>query len=665
VGLTTQPTTATLQVVSPAAGGTNTQSVILTGTLYDASSRVIEALNTPTITLDAATAKLQVLGSNVAITSNALTAEAVGVYEATSVVGTPTLLFPPVKLSGDDLLLFQDSPTRQRIVAQATQGSKSGVYRLTANVDYKGIVKRTTRDAAVSVGAVAPSLTITKTPYVYAQYNQLDNNGPTAYFSYRGIDLVAETDYAGSINTNYTIRLVVNVLGDGPNTVLRSGPFYNQAAVLPIVNTTTGLPTGYAGSVNKRRDRIESTESTTGSLKYNLTYELYDSNNNFLVSNTVSDDLTVTPPTTGQVALNFVSGSVATLAVTNKPNNGNGYPEPNPLQVVSSQTVNYSATYSSTGAIPTPRFAFSFPNRPGDNTTADRTITANTINGLASLTVSSVYNDDGPSVVDGNGLNSIQVQLTSTDPTTGRVIYLGDPKALTDRFTVRMPPGRCYRLSTFSAYGPRMYHTRDVFGNSSEVIDYSRIPGLSSLNGPETKFIGFHNGSTVYAIDNRPLYSTNTRSAIRYYSSDGHRSAHGSETPNVIIPTGYFMVMSFAETGAPAIGAITFIGSDNKLYAGGSLWAKAQTTQNDTSRDNDAFDWFIYEPPTLPAGVTANYVFISNGGETVTGNDSPTLLFTAIVPGNAFINDNLNLLIGTVTGGLVVEDSAVDPGNVF
>ena len=255
----------------------------------------------------------------------------------------------------------------------------------------------------------------------------------------------------------------------------------------------------------------------------------------------------------------------------------------------------------------------------------------------------------------------VSAQLTSTE--SGVTYSIGSPASASINTSLPMPAGRCYRLSTYS-YGPRMYHTRDVFSNSSEQIDYGRIPYVDGLNGPETKFVGFHNGSTIYALADRPLYGSNVSGTTRYYSSTAHRSAHGNETPNVIIPTGYFMIMSFAETGYPTIGAIVFIGSDGKAYPCGRLWARSITTQNDRSRDNDAFDWFIYEPPVLPAGVTADYVFISNGGYIEPPPASTALVFTAVQPGNALVGQNLNLNIGSVTGGIVVEDLYVDPGNI-
>jgi hypothetical protein len=222
-----------------------------------------------------------------------------------------------------------------------------------------------------------------------------------------------------------------------------------------------------------------------------------------------------------------------------------------------------------------------------------------------------------------------------------------------------MPPGRCYRLSTYS-YGVRGYHTRDVFGNSSERIDYSRIPSVSSLNGPETKFIGFHDGSRIYDINNgRPLYA-NDIARTRYYSSESHRTTHQSQFPKEtnfasrVIPQNYFMLMSFDQTGTPFIGQITLVGDDNNIYVLGSPWAFG--SQNDTSRDNDAFTWYIYQW-TPPSGVTINYAFVSNvSGVAVPPPPLGNLVFTKSEPGNARLGENVFVNIGTVTGGIISED---------
>ena len=66
----------------------------------------------------------------------------------------------------------------------------------------------------------------------------------------------------------------------------------------------------------------------------------------------------------------------------------------------------------------------------------------------------------------------------------------------------------------------------------------------------------------------------------------------------------------------------------------------------------------------LPGGVTANYVFISNGGSIERPPPSAALVFTAVAPGNALVGQNLNLNIGSVTGGIILEDQFVDPGNI-
>jgi hypothetical protein len=97
-----------------------------------------------------------------------------------------------------------------------------------------------------------------------------------------------------------------------------------------------------------------------------------------------------------------------------------------------------------------------------------------------------------------------------------------------------LPPGRCYRLATFSVNGVRQQHTKDPFGNDNEQVNYSRVPNATSLMGPETKWIGFHDGSRIYEQSQRPLYHS---SGKRLYSSAAHRSQHGNEQPNEIIPS--------------------------------------------------------------------------------------------------------------------------------
>ena len=666
VSLTSNPTSALLEVASPLLGGANTQTVTLSGTLFDPSARPIQALFSQPITLDAATTRLAITGESVSINSDQRIASATGVYESTAVVGDHSLVFPPIRQSGQDLNLTQDSDKKITILSAATQSSKSGVYRITARVDYKGIVKTTTKDVTVSVSALAPTLVATKFPVTYntvVSFNSLEGvglpgtGGGNFYVANRLEDIIIESDYPGTINVDYEIRRVTNAIGK--NHTL-TGPFYNQAA------NTNAAPEGFPASPDKRRDRVAIDPFLDfGLFNYDFTYELYDKpGGKFLRDLRVSSTIEVPIPG-ATVTITQDNITSKTYAITNKSNNGSGYPEPHPLEVDHEQRVDFTASYVSETSITTPRFSFATSSEtPG----AVLTTTTNPVNGQANVTVKSVYYDSSvnfsgtlPTVTQSSGKVNISAQLTSTlDSTTYNI---GDQATKSVNLDLPIPSGRCYRLSTYS-YGPRMYHTRDVFGNSNEQIDYSRIPNSISFNGPETKFVGFHNGSTVYALANRPLYGSNVTGTTRYYSSTAHRSAHGNETPNVIIPTGYFIIMSFAETGEPAIGAITFIGSDGKAYPCGRLWARSIITQNDKSRDNDAFDWFIYEPPVLPAGVTADYVFISNGGYIEPPPPSSALVFTAVAPGNALVGQNLNLNIGSVTGGIILEDQFVDPGNI-
>lgn len=303
------------------------------------------------------------------------------------------------------------------------------------------------------------------------------------------------------------------------------------------------------------------------------------------------------------------------------------------------------------------------------------TISKNEVNGQVNVTVQSVYFDpispvDSPSRTQSSGRVTVGAQLTADGAAIGS-------RALGDyTFDVKMPIGRCYRLDTFSTYGVRGHHTRDPFGNRPEQIDYGRVPSATSLAGPETKWVGFHDGSRIYDINNgRPLFAglsnKDSLSRTRYYSSEAHRTAHHAQSPkevyypSKIIPVNYFLVMSFNETGVPYIGEIRLLGSDNNTYKLGAPWAIGY--QDDTSRENDAFHWYIFAW-SPPAGVTFSYAFISNvaGVEPPDITEPPgSLTFTATQPGNVLVGQNINLQIGTVSGGVIEEDLKIDPGNVI
>lgn len=672
----TNATSATVETVSPAAGGANTQSVVVTGTLQDASSRVIEALSSPTITLDAATSKLSIIGDNVTKSSNNKTDSAVGIYETTAVVGNHKFRFPPAKHGGNDLLVVLENPQRISITATATQASNSGSYELVGEVNYKGIVRTLQKDVTVTINALAPSLTVTKYPYTYSEYVELQSDiyafsgqaiqylienggyvnggiGTTVYYTYNGIDFVATTDYPGSINTDFTITRVVNIID--PNAVV-DGPFYNQAA------NTNAAPAGYPATSGgkKRRDRIQSTLGTPQALVYNITYELRDTNNNVLISNTVSDTIISQPPSDGNAKLSSGTAGGKYFTFTQRPSGAYGYPQPHPSQVTYNQNVAFTASYTSTQVIPSPEFVFS---------ATGGVLYANTTNGQANLVGQSVYNDTGPefnfaipTVTNLNDSVTLSAQLSSGG------YLLGKPATQNYTFSLPMPPGKCYYLPIYN-YGVRQQHTRDPFGYNNEQVDYSRVPSQGTLAGPETKWIGTHDGSRIYEQSQRPLYAAD---GTRYYSSVSHRTTHQSaypkelRYPTKIIPSDYFMVLSFSETGSAYIGQISLIGSDNNVYTLGpsSLWASG--SQNDTSRDNDAFEWFIYAW-SPPAGVTFTYAFISNvaGVTTPPPFTATPLSLTFVQPGNVLVGQNVNLNIGTVVGGFIEEDLYVDPGGVF
>lgn len=685
VSIDTNPTSALIEVESPLAGGANVQNVTVTGTLRDGSSRIIEALFTPLITLDAATTQLKILGDNVSVNSDQRTASATGVYESTAAVGSHSLVFPPVKQSGQDLALTQDSDKKITIVSAATQSSKSGTYRITARVDYKGIVKTTTKDVTVSVSALAPTLTATKFPATWqtvASWNSFGGiglpgtGGGNFFIQNRLEDIVVESDYPGTINVDYEIRRVTNSVGK--NHTL-TGPFYNQAA------NTNAAPEGFPASSNKRRDRVVIDPFLDfGLFNYDFTYELYDKpGGKFLRDLRVSTSIEVPKPG-ATVTLTQDNITSKTYTFTNKSNNGFGYPEPHPLEVNYEQRVDFTATYSSETSITTPRFSFATSSEtPG----AVLTTATNPVNGQANVTVKSVYYDSSvnfsgtlPTVTQSSGKVNISAQLTTT--VDGATYSIGDSVAKSAVFDLPMPPGRCYRLTTFTHEnrGPRMYHTRDVYGNRPERLDYSRIPNINGLNGPETKWVGFHSSTNTFVNHTggygqlydpnastsrpRPLYDQ-SKVKKRYYSSAAHQTFF-NETPGVVIPDGYFMVMSFSGAGGePYIGQVTLIGSDNNAYALGTSDIWATGLQNDTSRDNDTFHWYIYRF-TPPAGVTFEYVFISNiAGTTVTPPPAPDpLTLLPVQPGNVFLGQDVYLNIGTVSGGLIKEDLYVDPGNV-
>lgn len=672
VGLQPNPTSALIEIDSPAAGGANTQVVTVTGTLRDGSSRVIEVLSTPAITLDAATSKLQITGDDVTVSSDQKTATAVGIYESTAVVGTHSLRFPPAKKGGSDLQLTQENSQKISITATATQSSKSGSYEITGVVNYKGVIRTQIKEVTVTVNALAPSLTFTKTPYNYSTIldtlitNEFGFFTPVTFiFPRLGEDVVVETDFPGTINTDFTIRRTVASVGKNgeDDSVIITGPFYNQAA------NTNAAPQGFPATTGgkKRRDRVETTAliNTPSKLEYKFIYELLDSGGNVLISNTVTTSRSGPPPQNGNVKIDFINASAKTYTITEQPLNGFGYPRPYVQSILRSQTANFKASYASQVEIPSPVFNF-WPTF--ENTSASFVLTTNSINGDANLTVRSVYFDsaageENPLAVQSSGRGTINVQLASDENN------LGAAAANSFVFDINMPVGRCYRLATFSTHGVRGYHTRDVFGNSSEQIDYGRVPRINSLNGPETKWVGFHDGSRIYDINNgRPLYGSDS-AKTRYYSSSAHRTTHQSQFPNEtkfpskIIPANYFMVMSFQDTGIPYIGEIRLLGSDNNTYRLRSPWAIG--VNNDTSRENDGFNWYIFEW-VPPAGVTFSYAFISN----VAGQEPPdpppvsALSFIAVQPGNAYIGQDVNMQIGTVSGGLIVEDLNVDPGNI-
>lgn len=668
IGLLTTSTTANVFVTSSGNGSSNNGTTVVTGELRDLSSRLIESIILPTVSLDATTTKLRIVGEDVSLTTDERTATATGIFESTALFGTHSLRFPPAKLSGNDLTLVQDTSQKIRILASATQSVKSGQYRITGDVVYKGITRTITKDVTVSVSALAPSLTVTKHPYNYEYYvpfgginfglGGVTGGTSTTLVFIRGEDLVVETDFPGTIGVDYEIRRVVNYLPsfNGVNTVELTGPFINQAA------NTNQAPEGHPSSINKRRDRVEVVPFLGILLDYDITYELYDSSNTFIRDLNVKGDKIDVPVPGATVFLKFDNVTPKTFQFTNKPNNGFGFPEPHPLQVNYFERADYTASFVSNTQITSPRFTFSTTQtNPG----ADILVTSNEINGQANVRVRSIYYDSSanftgtlPSILTSTGVVELLTQLTSTD--NGTTYNIGLPALQVRNFSLPIPPGRCYDLSTF-AYGVRMKHTEDVFRNSNERIDYSRIPNSSSLNGPETKWVGFHTGSLRYPLDNGPIYG-NDVGQTRYYSSGAHKSTWESQfsseasKPNKIIPENYFVIMSFDPSGPQFIAQVTLVGSDNNVYVL-SPWAFGR---GGTKASDDNFNFAIYAW-TPPGGVTISYAFISNVGESLPPPPplgSP-LTFVKSEPGDARLGESIYVNIGTVTGGLVYEELEV------
>lgn len=666
--IVTASTTANVFVTSSSEGSSNSGSSIVFGELRDPSSRVIETLQTPSLALDATTTKLRIVGESVSITTDERTATATGVFESTALFGTHKLRYPPAKLSGNDLTLTQDSAQKITILATATQSVKSGTYRITGEVTYKGITKIVTKDITVSVSALAPSLTVTKVPYEYSVYIPFGDvsftsgvtgiGTSTTYVLRRGEDIVVESDYPGTINVDYTIRRVVNRLPNfnGVPTVELTGPFYNQAA------NTDPAPAGFPSSVNKRRDRVDIVPFIGILLDYDITYELYDSDNVFIKDLRVTSSGITIPQPGSTTSLKFDSVTAKTFSFTNKSNNIYGFPEPHPLQVDYQERANFTASYASETSIPTPRFSFTTVK---GNVFANVALASNSINGQANVTVKSIYYDASanfsgslPAITDSTTNVDLTVQLTSTDG--GTTNKIGNPVTEARNFSLPMPPGRCYRLSTFSTYGAkvRMRHTQDVFGNSNEIIDYGRVPNISTLNGPETKWIGFHTSDLRYPLNGDPIFGSDFNNT-RYYSSEAHRNsivsafpAEGNR-PSKIIPQNYFVVMSFDPNGPQYIAQVTLIGSDNNAYVL-EPWA-AGTGGTRASNDNFSFNIYKWIPPS---GVTVQYAFLSNVGRSLPPPPPSTdpLSFIKANPGNARLGEEISVNIGTVSGGIVFED---------
>ena len=332
-GFSTNSTAANVFVTSQATGTSNNQTTMVTGALYDPSARLIETQSIQNLNIDATTAKLEILGANVAITSDKKTESATGIFDSLAAQGVHSLQFPPAKVSGADLAVTQESPTKITIVATATQASKSGVYRVIAQSVYRGITRTVTKDVSVSVSALAPSLTATKYPVSYSSYvlgigginfsgssgQVTGSSGGYTYVLNSYQDIIVESDYPGTINVDYEIRRVDNNLGGTEAT----GPFYNEAA------NTNDPPAQHPASSNKRRDRVTLKPFIGILYDYDFTYELYDKPGGRFLKDLRVQGLDIPVPRPGAtVVLTQDNITGKAFVVTNKPNNGSGFLNP-------------------------------------------------------------------------------------------------------------------------------------------------------------------------------------------------------------------------------------------------------------------------------------------------------------------------------------------------
>jgi len=577
------------------------------------------------------------------------------------------------------------------VLSISEQSPSSGVrFTLdTINVDNDTVVPFTISGAGITTGDITPSVlsgsfTIQSNTATYDLYPAQDfvteNNEllvltltsnstnlvpPNMDAAVRLVDILTKDPITNSAvqNANGYIKPQIGtvVVGATQNTIADSYIVTtivqtNGANVVAIASGGNASPTA--------RARVVQNEIGSNSATFTVAFNVRYSNGVFVTARQYTNTISAT---VNNPQFRF-SETTSTPKVWNftVANNSFNYPEPVPSQVTYSESQSYQA--SAATDIPNKRFVFSADGAVASQLTQNQTTGALTVTGIATYTDPSGNGSANFDLVPFTIQNCNENLGVKAEVYSGNIIVDG-PLVRNKSFGLSIPSGRIFRLATF-AYGPRFYHTRDAFGNSSEQLDYSRLPSSGSYtSGPEIKWLGFHSqtvnftnftaggGVTGQLYDPnastskpRPLYDS---SNVRYYSSTSHRTAHGSEQPNVIIPEDYFMVMSFSETGTARLGDIFLIGSDNELYGPLQLH-NFRLGQNDRSRNNDSFDWYIYKC-RKPSGVTFDYCIISNGNTNTKGkNVFDTQTNITITPGNLSnvqITDYVNLFLGSIDGG--------------
>lgn len=652
VAFTSNTSAADVSVTSPAAGGANAATTVVSGSLY-AGATLIETKQTPLLTVEAVTHNLQIIGANTVVSGYAIPQVATTGVKVTSSVGSVSLVYPPTKVSGDDLTTTQVNGTEQTLRATSTGGTKYGVYRYKANLTYKDQVVSETKDFSANARVIPSTINVTKTETNADKKSFLAAQTATAVISASTPDY----PFANKIVPIVTAKLATGSLAGGVADV--------------NINYITTPPTRTDVTIS-----VAQGSPGVNLSNYSITFELRDlSNNQFIQSASSTGTVRSEIYNSG---FNFGAGTVGNKYWTfnDRPLNGFGYPEVTVVSATWSQNVNYQATANT--SIPNRSFTFSQTGA----TAGKSTLTFNASTGAALLRGVSTYIDNNGAFTVSNDTDTVNV----TSEVLSGGVRVTDPVTRTNSFDIRIPGGRVYRIKTYQDYGVRMYHTRDPFGNDNERINYYILPSSTrytagSGDGGEVKWMGFHKQSvkmpnlsaspvSSYLYDpnwntNKPKPLRGSSDGINYYSSQAHYNFAPDFNPASIIPNNYFMIMSFNQTGTPTIGDVFLAGSDGKLYGPLKLWKRG--SQNDSSRSNDAFSWFIYEW-AFPAGVTIDYAFISNRTGTGTGVTADTSNIDVFISGSTLTDTSIttttNISIGTVGGGTGGTDTQFNDSNL-